>query len=308
MIDMVKFYPLDKEQFDFQIEENGIIELKSPFNRETGEILKFPKSGRYENLDVRFTDSSSFVKGSLHKFHNQAFYGMQHNHNDFTFCECCNAIETICSKLKIMPIETKLTNLEFGLNIAVPNDPRIIIEDNVLMYDFADHTIHEKFRGKGDYKEFKKYDYSLKIYNKSKHYQIDGNILRIEVKIISKRKLNQLGIFNLDDIVNKKAHFKLFQFLLDQFDKLMIVDSEKMKKTLRKSKNDSFKDYCNPHYWRLLKQDVSDKVYSRNKRDFYAYSHAMGIDKTKNKIRELLKTKFYYLMNCYPSTNYQKVA
>src|SRR5690606_6271035 len=99
MIDMVKFYPLDKECFDSQIEDSDLIHLKSPFNRETGEIQEFPKTGKYENLEIKLTDSTSFVKGSLHKFHNLTFYGEEHNHNDFSFCECYNAIEMICDKL-----------------------------------------------------------------------------------------------------------------------------------------------------------------------------------------------------------------
>ena len=308
MIDMVKFYPLHKERFDFRIEKNGLMELTSPFNRETGEIQEFPKIGKYGNLEIRLTEKASFVKGSLHKFHNLAFYGEEHNHNDFSFCECYNAIEMICGKLGVTPNETKVTNLEFGLNIIVPQNPKLIIEDNILMYDFADHTIHEKFGGKGDYKEFKKYDYSLKVYNKSKQYKIDGNILRIEIKIISKRKLHQLGIFSLKDLMEQKAYFALFDFLLEQFDKLMVVDSEMMQNTLRTPKSGSFGEYCNPHFWKVLKQLRSDKVYRRHIRDFSQYSSKNGMDKTKIKVEELLRSKFYHLMNCYPANNYQKVA
>ncbi|WP_276168670.1 hypothetical protein [Zobellia alginiliquefaciens] len=308
MIDFVKFYPLDKERFDTFLQDNGVIDLNSRFNINTGTVDEYPKIGKLENLEVRLQENASFIKGSLHKFHNMTFYGMEHNHNDFSFCECQNTIEVICNNFDILSNKTKLTNLEFGLNITLPKDPKLIIEDNILMYDFSDHTVHEKFNGKGDYKEFKKYDYSLKVYNKSKHYQIGGNILRIEVKIISKRKLHQLGIFNLRDITQKRTFLTLFQFLLEQFNKLMVIDSEMMLKALKRPQNDSFKDYCNPHYWRLLKQDVSDKVYSRNKRDFYDYCHDMGIEQTKNQIRELLKAKFYHLMNCYPTTYYQKVA
>ncbi len=308
MIDMVKFYPLDKERFDIQIEESGKVVLKSPFNRETGEIQEFPKIGKSENLEIRLTDKASFVRGSLHKYHNMAFYGEEHNYNDFSFCECCNAIEMICNKLNVMPNETKVTNLEFGLNIHLPNNPKLIIEDNILMYDFADHTVHEKYRGRGDYKEFKKYDYSLKVYNKSKQYRVNGNILRIEVKIMSKRKLHQLGIFSLDDLTYKKAQFALFRFLLEHFDKLMVVDSGMMQNTLKKSKNDPINEYCNPHFWKVLKQSVSDKVYRRHTREFHHYLAKNDISKTKNQMRELLKSKFYSLMNCLPSNNYQKVA
>lgn len=75
MIDFAKFYALDKDRFDQYIEDNDILDLRSRFNRSTGQIDEYPKIGKLENLEIRLTENTSFVKGSLHKFHNMFFYG-----------------------------------------------------------------------------------------------------------------------------------------------------------------------------------------------------------------------------------------
>ncbi|EKF56868.1 hypothetical protein I215_01600 [Galbibacter marinus] len=189
MIDNVKFYVLDKGSFDFRTEEKQTVELKSKFNRQTGEIEEYPKKGMYYNMQVNLLKKSSFIKGSLHKLHNLILDRKEHNYNDFSFCELEQTLDFMCDELYVRPEETKITNLEFGLNIDLPIDADRFLDHMLLMYDFKAPNRNETFNGKGNYREFKRTDYSFKIYNKTKHYKQKGNVVRFEIKITRSRLL-----------------------------------------------------------------------------------------------------------------------
>nr|WP_298996231.1 hypothetical protein [uncultured Allomuricauda sp.] len=298
MIDNIKIYPSDKEQFDRVIEKNKPIDLISEWNRSTGEILEYPKKGNHKNMRVRINRASSYIKGSLHKYYNMDVMGMEHNHNDFTFCQGLEAIENLCNKFYLTPEKTKITNLEFGMNLKLDSNPEIFINDNLLMYDFNQHSRHENFKGRGDYKEFKRHSYSLKLYNKSKQFDLNEHVLRIEVKITDRKKINSLGINSLADLKQKKAYYSLNTLLLEQFELLTIIDSNELKKALITNEIQTLNNYCNPNFWRALKSDVSYKVYTRHIRDFKSYGNIAGVFNTKETIKRLLKEKFYELIAC----------
>ncbi|MCF8715458.1 hypothetical protein JM658_11525 [Joostella atrarenae] len=298
MIDNVRFYVLDKGSFDFRTEEKRTVELRSRFNRQTGEIEEFPKKGRYYNMQVDLQKEKSYVTGSLHKLFNLHMYGEEHNYNDFSFCEQEQVLDIMCEELYIIPEETKITNLEFGLNIDLPIDADRFLNHMLLMYDFKAPNRNETFNGKGNYREFKKTDYSLKIYNKSKHYKQKGNVVRFEIKITRSRFLEELQIYNLVDLLSQDVVFRLFQFLLKQFDKLLIVDIEGMEKVLDKRHVGLICDCTNPYYWDSLKQAVSYRIYGRIKRECNRYIEEYGLNRTRLLIRNLLHKKFQEMIDC----------
>ncbi|WP_421808691.1 hypothetical protein [Flagellimonas sp.] len=299
MIDNVKIYPLDKKQFDYQIETKKPVDLLSVWDRSTGEMFEYPKKARYKNMEIRINKESSYVRGSLHKYYNMDVVGEEHNHNDFSFCQCKQSIENLSNKFYLEPSNTKVTNLEFGMNLSLGYDPGIFINDSLLMYRFNAHTRHEDFKGRGDFKEFKKYSYSFKLYNKSKQFGLGEHILRIEVKITDKRKLSSIGIETLSDLTTKEAHYSLFAFLMEQYEQLVIVDSKEMRLALMVPElNAGMQTYCNPNYWKALKEEVSYKVYQRHVRGFEDYGQEVGIFKTKEHISRLLLEKFNSLIHC----------
>lgn len=290
---------LDKEGFDFRTIEGETIKLRSVFDIATGEIQEFPKSGRFHNMEAKLTEKSSYIKGSLHKMYNSHYgLGMQ-NYNDFSFCQAKESIELLCSNLCVNPEFTKITNLEFGFNIRLPYDPKIFIENSLLMFDFEDHTINEKFNGKGNYKEFKKSDYSIKIYNKSKQYDCKDYILRVEIKIIKKRILEKMSIYSLSDLLETSAFYSLIEFLRERFDKLLIIDSLAMKKALKANQINMLKNYTNPHYWLNLKQSVKTNTYYKRRRQCHAHVNDYALNKSKKLVAGLIESKFKSLMDCH---------
>lgn len=295
MIDNVKFQIVEKDKFENFVVSSNIIDLMTFINLFTSEINLYPKKGKYKNLEVSINLINAYINGSLHKFRNLVLFDEDQNYNDFSFCQVKEVIAYLTKKLKIEN-NTSLTNLEFGFNIDVSKNPQDIIDFNLLMYKNKHHYRDDKFGGKGDFKEFKTTDFSLKIYNKSKKYQLKEHKLRIEMKITSKRYLQKLGIFKLEDLNEIEVIYRLYERLLKEFNELTIVDDFYLL-NLPKVDKDNLVKFTNPNYWKQLKKEKSLKVYNRLKRDFNSLIENHNLNKTKSEILENIEYKFQELLN-----------
>ncbi|GAA4932862.1 hypothetical protein GCM10023314_01570 [Algibacter agarivorans] len=295
MIDNIKFRitDADKLRFESGIENNDLISLKSPFDRFTGEASDYPKVGKLENLEIRITQNQAIVKGSIHKYYNLITGAGNQNHSDFSFKQCEFAINNLCDTLQINKEETIITNLEFGFNITVNKDPKILINKHILMYDLKDHNRKLNYRGKGSYKEFEKTDYSLKLYDKGKQYLvIDKNLLRVELKITGSRYLHKMGIINLNQLGNY-AFKSLFSAFLNHFNKIMIVDSLKAPEGVREDQIFLFKNCINPNHWSNIKSEEKKETL----RDFIKLIKKYNQNKIHSVLRDDIIKKYYLLMN-----------
>lgn len=306
MIDNLRFYLLDKDLFDSRIEKSGVIDLISHYNRHTGEIEEFPKKGKFYNLSLDIYQDRSYITGSFHVLFNNIILGESHNYNDYSYCDFLKTLEWGQDEIYVQPDRTSITNLEFGLNIEVPFDADLFLDYMLLMYEFKVANRNEITSSK-NYREFKKTDYSLKVYNKSKQNKKKTNVVRFEVKIIRSRLLHKMGIYSLEDLMSRSVMIKLFELLLEQFDKLFIIDLAGMAKVPDKGCIMPLKDYSNPNYWKNLKESVSSKVFRGVVRDCHRYVETHELDSTKFGLRKLLQDKFEQVMNCYEQT-IQKAA
>lgn len=303
MIDFIKLFALDKLKVDDHIINNEVVELKSYFDYSTGEINCYPKKGKDLNLDINICKESTTIKGSLHKYHNEKAKKGNQNFDDFYFSQIDEQIRGLIKKYKIEN-STSITNLEFGFNLAVEKDPQIILDSNILMNNLKAPNKNLKFSGKGDLKEFQITDYSIKIYNKSKQFKLESNILRVELKIIQKRFLQKLAIFKLEDLLNKDSFFWLFETLRDKIEGLVIVDEFQDKMMLETDKN-MLNKYSNPNYWINIKSTKSPKQISRLKKEFETLLNKYELLHTKNEILEKLEKKFIELLEI---KDYYRVA
>lgn len=290
MVDNIKFYLKDNKQFEKNLCKNPIIDLKTSYNPFTSEVTDYPMNGKFFNMSLRITEKQAFFQGSLHKFMNAFLDDQEHNHNDFDLRDIRLATEEIVNSFSINPSETEVTNLEFGFNIEIDEDPQKIIDYRLLMSKFKNHSKDLKFKGKGDYKEFIKYDYSIKVYNKSKQYGCDNYILRIEIKFFQKRILNRLGIYTLLDINNPKVVDNLFEFLMKQVEKLVIVDTYYQRTDILKRDITRLNLFTNPNYW--MNAAETKHPHTRNKliREFKTLLKKYKLDSTK----KILIDKLYY--------------
>lgn len=298
MIDFIKFEVLNKTLFEHNLETKTDMEILKKYDILSGVELIYPKRGKLKNIDISISEKKAYISGSIHKFSNMYGGGDEQNYNDFSYCEFKYAINKLCNDLHINSKETKITNLEFGFNLEVNENPKYLIEDNLLMFDFKDHNRNQKFGGRGDFKEFEKSDYSIKVYNKSKQSKIIGkNILRIELKISKPRYLEKFGIWNLEDL-NEQSFEILHKDFLKNFEKLIIIDSSTPCNRPRTDDEIYLVYWKNPNNWNTIRKTESYSEQLKVKSRFLRTLRKYFLLSTKNELRELINNKFTLLMNC----------
>jgi hypothetical protein len=295
MIDNLKIYSTNKDEFENHIISNRIVDLKQFYEPFTGEIKPYPLKGKKLNLEIAINEKTASLTGSFHKYYNlENDLGLQ-NYNDFNFLQIKLTTEQIIETFKIAK-STSITNLELGFNILINENPQKYIDNYLLMYDLKAPNRNEKFLGKGDYKEFRKTDYYMKIYNKSKPYKLDENILRVEIKIIRKRLLELLGVYTLEDILDGEILKNIFELLMQKFEGLTIID-EFSEVKIPPDELERLKNYMNDNYWIRIKQRKTSKQIYSLKKDFRMLQMKYSLNKTKDEIRLKLHLKFNELIN-----------
>tara|TARA_R100000306_G_scaffold34746_1_gene35739 strand:+ start:2840 stop:3769 length:930 start_codon:yes stop_codon:yes gene_type:complete len=303
MIDNLKIYLNEKFAFEKNIENNSTIDLTGKYCQSTGEILEYPKRGKYHNLDINITSANAYIYGSIHKFSNSKDGLEKQNYNDFNLCQFTESVGILQRELGFVPKETKITNLEFGFNIEIEEDPKTIIDEKILMFDYKSPNRDQKYRGQGDFKEFQMTDYSFKVYNKSKQYKInDRNIIRFELKITNSRYLKKLGITTLNSL-DYYAFSKLYDIFIKHFDKIMILDSITPPERLPLDGKVFFNQYTNPMQWQSIGTSDGYTHKYRTQAKFDKIIRAHNLLNTKALLREKIALKFIELMDCSNKSN-----
>ena len=303
MIDNIKFFVTNKEEFEESVCKTANIDFKAPYDINTGEILEYPKKGKFFNMDVVITPNSAYINGSLHKLHNGLQTGEEHNFNDFNLWDLINVLNELKVKFGIDLMQTKVTNLEFGFNILVDKDVKDIIDKNAILYNYKSHSKNLKFGGKGDYKEYQLTDYSIKIYNKSKQYSQKENILRVEVKIIKKRILERIGIFNLTDLTDKENLESLFKFFIEKIKRLQIIDEFEDRIEIPKNCKDKLVKFTSSFHWETILRK-SQRTKENSISEFNRLIKKFKLDVLKNDLLCKIQYKFIQLLE----PKYQKIT
>jgi len=230
-------------------DKNGKLLFKTPY-----------KNAFYNGLEFMIYDTGLItLSGSLHKYWNSG----AHNYNDFNSEAFLWVLNDLKEKFNITPEQCILKCLEIGINIIPP-----IPTNHFLDYCFLHKTKpfeYQKNSDEGKYKQVQHSQYIIKIYNKALHYkskgfEIDTEIMRFEIKYTKMQKLNERGIFTLQDLANYGLHnFK--DRVLNEFNNILFYDN-----TIQ-SKSRSISNYKNPLYWiELLSKKQNDLFnYHRNR-------------------------------------------
>ncbi|RZJ36419.1 MAG: hypothetical protein EOO51_01405 [Flavobacterium sp.] len=292
MIDNLRIAISNKGEFESNILNNNILTLKSTLDYNTGEIAEYPKKGKYENLDIRISSERATIVGSIHKYFNMLFKKGNQNYNDFTIFDLRHSLQQLRAIFGLHH-KTAINALEMGFNLEMEQDPQTYIDNNILMYDLKHHNI-DRLKSQGDFKRFDRTDYSLKIYNKSKQFQTAKNLLRIEIRITSKRLLHKLRVHEMEDLSDAIVLKGIFQFLMNKFEKVIIVDRVN-EVLIPPSDVEKLNKYTNPNYWKRIKSEKSYKVIRRLNKDFERILNKYRLNTLKNRLRDELHQKFLEL-------------
>ena len=262
MVDFIKI--LIQELHPSILEANPLLDFYDNINLKTGELKTVNRHGNkitpyknafYNGLEFRIYDSGTItLSGSLHKYWNNG----AHNYNDFNFEAFKGVLRELNTTFNIVSENCILKCLEIGVNIIPP-----IPTNEILEYCFLHKTKpfeYQKNSDEGKYKQVQHSQYIIKIYNKALHYKknfsnINTEIMRFEIKFTKMQKLNDRGIYNLNDLLNFGLHnFK--SELLNEFNNILFFDN-----TIQ-SKSKSLANYKNPIYWlELLNRPTKTNYY-----------------------------------------------
>lgn len=294
MIDYIKLTTGQRDVLENTLKSKTGMEFTCRVNDFTGE-LSYPYTSNLENIFVRLTDKSGIIENSIHKYYNSKKGKGNHNYNDFTYENFSNAINLLENDLQTELSDFKLVPMEFGLNITMSMPTSEILNKNVFLYNFEPFTIQRSYGKSGFMLKYEKTDFDIKLYNKGLQYNVSQNLLRLEVKIKRSRLLNKLGVYNIKDLLEKENLYSLFDFLINELDKLMIIDRIPHNH-LTKDELSFINELKNKHFWSDLKEEKSSAWVNKSKKKFNEFIQYKNLNNIKEEMRYLLHEKFSELI------------
>lgn len=296
MVDGVKIFISGHENFKDILQKSGNVDLKTPVSLFSGETKEYPMKGKFFNMDVVINLVTTYLSGSLHKLNNQIKERGNQNFDDYYFDDLKETVTLILDDFQIWG-KTSLTQLEFGFNICVSKNPKSFIHENLLMFNYADHNKDLNYRGKGKHKEYHMTDYSMKIYDKSKQNSLNENLLRVEIRLLSKRLLRKLGVSKLEDLLRLEVLRLIYSQLINELNKCIIVDDYSLENVDAATFN-KLNLYTNPNFWIKSKKQKTPKQVYHLKKNFQMLIRKNSLDTLKREILEKCSLKFQQLTNC----------
>ena len=302
MIDFIKIIIKD---FDPSIlEANTLLDFYDTINLSTGELKTFNRHGNkvtpsknasYNGLEFKIYETGTTTfSGSLHKYWNNG----AHNYNDFNYEAVLTVLRDLKTNFEVDPEMCVLKCLEIGINI-VPPIPTNQILDNCLLHKTKPFE-YQKNSDEGKYKQVQHSQYIVKIYNKALHYQSKGfkigtEIMRFEIKYTKMQKLNEKGIFSLQDLINYGLeNFK--SDLLNEWQNVLFFDNTIQIDPLSAKLKKAVLEYSNPNYWTGLLANNQTKNFHYHKNQLKKI-----IFENSNKIQDLtaeIMSKKIDFLNC----------
>lgn len=262
---------------------------------DSGELLKERKETEVKGLLFGFYDKYVSLKGSIHKYHNEG----KHNFNDFYVSDVLKVIKELHIEFEINPRTNRINNLEFGVNISVQfNVDKFLL--NLIVHNGKYFTVRREKNM--TYYEFVHSNHIVKFYNKGKQYrnthQIQGEIMRFEVKVMRMEYLHSKGvkIEFLEDLLNTSLYSKLGQILSKNYQEILIYDSSVNVEALKPKQREFYRLAENYKYWIELIEAYTDRKDNpkeyRNKRTYYQrkvkeFKDIQRLHTTDNRIKKV---------------------
>lgn len=272
------------------LEINPLLDFYDTINLSTGEMKTTNRNGNkvtpsknasYKGLEFKIYDTGTItLSGSLHKYWNDG----AHNYNDFNNEAVLFVLSDLNTKFDIDPSKCILKCLEIGINITPPVPTNEIL-NNCLLHKTKPFE-YQKNSDEGKYKQVQHSQYIIKIYNKALHYKTKGfkikyEIMRFEIKYTKMQKLNEKGIFSLQDLINYGLrNFK--DIVLNEWQNVLFYDNTIQIDHLSSRSKKALLEYSNPNYWTGLLANNQTKNFTYHKNQLKKI-----VSKNSNKVQDL---------------------
>lgn len=218
------------------------------------------------------------LHGSLHKYAN----GGVHNADSFRLSDLWRVFTEFKEVYGIDPDITRLQNVEFGVNIKLPYDPRRVLKairtyKGKTFVPMGEHGI-----------EYKTKEYRIKIYDKGRQCGVPGfeNVLRIEVKaIVSYLKKQGVCVPLLGDLLSITVWQQLERLLIETLEGIIIVEAIPLERLSKKEQ--TLLALFLGDGWQSLNRNVLHK----KKKQFIELAGRTGASLIKEELKNLVSMK-----------------
>ncbi|WP_298047332.1 hypothetical protein [uncultured Bacteroides sp.] len=218
------------------------------------------------------------LHGSLHKYAN----GGVHNADSFRLFDLRRVFTEFKEVYGIDPNITRLQNVEFGVNIKLPYDPRRVLKairtyKGKTFVPMGEHGI-----------EYKTKEYKIKIYDKGRQCGVPGfeNVLRIEVRaIVSYLKKQGVYVPLLGDLLSVTVWQQLERLLIETLEGIVIVEAIPLERLSKKEQ--TLLALFLGDGWQSLNRNVLHK----KKKQFIELAGRTGASLIKEELKNLVSMK-----------------
>ncbi len=285
------------------------IDLRQSINKNTGEIIstqtdqketiKYYADYRGYKLQIKEVFYNNInskryfleIKGSFHKSY---FEGT--NYQKFYFEMLQTEILTLCRDLRINPYNTKILNLEIGVNIPFWTQPNQWLKENVLRYKTSQFNAYKPVSNGvplGYYCELSQY--AVKMYDKGIQNELSEHLFRIEKKFYKMQSFKKYNISVLADLQDKAKCSKLIDELTAMVENTIIVENIPDIDTLNNKQRNFYLECCNPLQWDKWCKNSTNIAY-QNKKKRYNRLIELHSERSGKRIVELINKEWQTLL------------
>lgn len=193
------------------------------------------------------------IRGSLH-----TSYYKGKNYQPFKYDQLQCEIANVCNSFSLDPTQTKLSNLEIGLNLVTPFPVTPFLMQNVICYKGRPLNRYDPDSNGisiGIYVQFSQYQ--IKIYDKGGQNRLPYNLMRFEKRFNKMQSLNNLGIQFLSDLQTRSKVEGLLTLLLKAWQHVLIYDIDQHLPSLKARDLELLTNGKNPKFWEQLRIENS---------------------------------------------------
>ncbi len=299
MIDGIKTYDLKTDPQKL-IENPYLAEYWDTTSHNSDAEIK-KEFAEYFGLTFRIKHKKVRLQGSLHKYRNLG----KHNYDDFFAVDVAEVVRRLEENLEINLYSTLLNNIEFGVNVVLPFGVHVVL-DNLIVYKGQPF---ERFSSKGmNYYQCELSYFFIKIYDKSKQYNLPDNVLRFEIKVKKMQYFERSGIAlkYLSDLLKMDIYEPLGNILTEVFEGILFGDNTINESDLTTKELETYLRGSNSKTWTPRKGETERKRLYRLENSFKEIleRHRTGIN-FKSVVSDLIRAKSLELSRISQNSEYQ---
>lgn len=249
------------------------------------------------DVEIKSNEKMVSVKRSIYDTYRVLQWEDSHNYNDFRYSALCSTINSLDKRITGVS-KNRLSQLEFGLNIKLPEPAEDIIKQNIIQHKLKILRDYGGLNSEAGCKQCNHSNYDFKIfYDKTKRLGLNEHIIRFEIKYKNSNGFKPLGILNLHHLKSKTLLQNLFNDLLKRFDELTIVDNIPTDSKISNKDKRKLQAYLSDYFWASLSECYNRYIKANERKEFQNLLIKNDLLKTKAFLRASLIQKFNELLN-----------